>query len=371
MPDDPSFLELLERVRTAIREAGAAGPESCSALLILSGVSPEADSADYDLVLAFTESKQGLTGSCEYNADQFEDAQQERLTKHFAALLKEAATRPDARISTFEMLDAVEKARMLVEWNGEERGYPPHCVHELFEQQVERTPDSPAALFEGEQITYRELNRRANRLAHYLRRSGAGPEVMIGILMDASLEAVIAVFAVLKAGAAYVALNHNHPPQRLREIIRESRIPLAVTTSWNAGYHALAGETLEFVCLDLAASRIAEESASNPPLRGHAGQYVSVRYNVRFHGKAKRRGEHSPHLHVASDIAPAGDRGDDVCLVNTSWGFAARLFHPLALGAMVVIASEKDVRTSTGWPTVWNATGSPACSWCRVICGNF
>jgi amino acid adenylation domain-containing protein len=308
-----------------------------------------AEIAHSDLTIAFTESEQGLAGSCEYNADRLDETQAQALTKHFEALLKEAVTRPGARISSFEMLDAAEKHRILIDWNGEARGYLPHCVHELFEQQVERTPDATAVVFEDSRLTYRELNRRANQLAHYLRRNGVGLEMPVGLLMDASLEIAIAIIAILKAGGAYLPLNTRQPAHRLREIVRESRLSLAVTTAANAGYHAIADAT-EFVRLDLDGSRIAMESTSNPCSGVSPDNIASLRYTSGSTGKPK--GSATIHRSMTSRLTSLLPEiaANDVCLANTSWGAASRVLYPLALGATVVIVSGKDVR-DVSWLT--------------------
>ena len=338
LSDDPPFLDLLERVCDALqadgRDAGA------SALLILDGAPMEADSARYDLIFSLNDA---LVGTCEHNADQFDSEQARALTRHFVALATEAATRPAARISTFEMLDAEEKHRILIEWNGEQGSYPPFCVHEFFEQQVERTPDAVAAVFRESQLTYRELNSRANQLAHYLRAKGAGPEALVGLLMDASLNMIIAVVAILKAGGAYLALDHNQPAHLLRELIREAGVSLAVTTASNSACEALEGQ-MEFVCVDRDASRIAAESHSNPRSGVTPGNVLLIRYTSGSTGKPK--GVVIIHRAMTSRLIPPppGIAPTDVCLLNPAWGFGTRLFYPLALGATVVVVTEEEAR---------------------------
>jgi amino acid adenylation domain-containing protein len=357
LPDDPTFLDLSERIRNAIHRVSAdpgrilpAEIPSSKALLVLSAALPESDDASYDLIIAFTESPHGLEGICEYNSDQFEDAQARALTKHFGNLLKEAATRPTAPISGFEMLDAAEKHRALIEWNGERRPYLAECCHELFEQQVERTPGATAAECEGVQLTYRELNRKANQLAHYLRRKGVGPEVPVGVLLDASLEIVIALFAILKAGGAYLVLNHGQPAQRLRTIIRESRLSVCVSAASNTGSLGLVAG-MEFVCLDTEAGRIAAESSSNPCSAATPDSMVSVRYTSGSTGTPK--GAVSIHRSITARLTSLRVpeiEATDVCLVSVSWGFGPRFFSPLTVGGKVVIIPDdayKDVNRLT------------------------
>ena len=128
------------------------------------------------------------------------------------------------------MLTEAERHHLLVEWNETKTNYPgDKCIHELFEEQVERTPDALALVFENEHLTYRELNCRANQLAHYLQGLGAGPEVLVGIFMDRSVEMVIGILGILKAGGAYVPLDPIYPKERLAFMLEDMRAPVILT----------------------------------------------------------------------------------------------------------------------------------------------
>ncbi len=119
-----------------------------------------------------------------------------------------------------------EKHQLLVEWNETTRDYPKdNCLHQLFEEQVERTPEAVAVIFRDQQLTYRELNRRANQLAHYLRTLGIGPEVLVGICMERSVEMVVGLLGILKAGGAYVPLDPQYPEQWLAFLRRTLTCP--------------------------------------------------------------------------------------------------------------------------------------------------
>src|SRR5262249_22202893 len=161
-----------------------------------------------DLLLALTETEGGLAGSLEYNTDLFEAATARRLLAHFRNLLEAAVTDPARRTSELPLLAEAERRQILVDWNATAARVPEaQMVHGLFEFQAEQTPEAMALVFEGEHLTYRELNARANQLANSLQDFGAGPEVLVGICLERSVELVVALLGVLKAGAAYVPLD--------------------------------------------------------------------------------------------------------------------------------------------------------------------
>jgi amino acid adenylation domain-containing protein len=343
--DDPTFPELLERVRHSIQSGGTVAPPS-GALLMLDGPAQSADRDQYDLIFAFTQSEDGFEGICQINGDRFAYAQAASLARHFETLAGQVSASSTGRISGFEMLDAAETHRILVEWNGEDRTYPEYCIHELIEQQAERTPEAIALVFGERCLTYGELNCEANQLAHYLQKKGAGRDTPVGVLMEASLECIIAVIAILKTGAAYLALDHRQPPHRLREIVMESRIALAVTLTSTDGHAAIAGD-VDLVFVDREAGGIALESNSNPRSGVTPDDLALVRYTSGSTGKPK--GAMSVHRSITSrlsslplpDFVPA-----DICLLNTSWGFGTKLFYPLALGATVVVLPDDCVRNA-------------------------
>ncbi|MBO1348049.1 MAG: amino acid adenylation domain-containing protein [Hormoscilla sp. GUM202] len=176
------------------------------------------------------ETSAGLIGYWEYNCDLFSAATIRRAIGHFQTLLSAIVANPGARVGSLPLLTAAERHQLLVEWNDTQAEYPQDkCVHQLFEQQVERTPDAVAVVFEGEQLTYRELNAQANQLAHYLQSLGVGPEVLVGICVERSIEMVVGLLGILKAGGAYVPLEPNSPPERLVYQILDSQISVLVT----------------------------------------------------------------------------------------------------------------------------------------------
>jgi amino acid adenylation domain-containing protein len=180
--------------------------------------------ARFDLAIQLREEQGHLQGRLTYRKDLYEDNAIRRLTEHLETLLRNAITTPDARINDLGMLTQKELHQVIQQWQGERIVSPYACVHELFEQQAELTPEAVAAADDERQITYAELNRKANQLAHELRQIGVGPEVRVGLCLDRRLELVIAVLAVLKAGGAYVPLEPNSPVERLRYMLQDAGV---------------------------------------------------------------------------------------------------------------------------------------------------
>ncbi len=183
-----------------------------------------------DLDVHITEFEQGMVCRTFYNSDLFENATIERFCAHFSRLLEGIAFAPDERLPLLPMIGAEEEQQLLVEWNDTRADYQlDQCIHELFEEQVARTPHAPALVFENQQLTYDELNRRANQLAHYLRGFGVGAETRVGLHLDRSLELVIAVLGILKAGAAYVALDAEYPLERKVYMLDDAAVTVLIT----------------------------------------------------------------------------------------------------------------------------------------------
>ncbi|HEX7182532.1 MAG TPA: amino acid adenylation domain-containing protein [Thermoanaerobaculia bacterium] len=186
--------------------------------------------AKLDLTLGLMEREEGLAGAVEYNRDLFDATTVGRLLTHFETLLAAAVADPERRLSALPLLAPAERHQVLREWNDTAAGYPRDlCVHQLFEARVERAPEALAVIFEGERLTYAELNRRANRLAHHLRALGAGPGSLVAVHLDRCAEMVVAVLGILKAGAAYVPLESSWPPDRLHWILSQKGIAHLLT----------------------------------------------------------------------------------------------------------------------------------------------
>lgn len=187
--------------------------------------------AKSDLSLSLHEGRDGLRGTLEYRTDLFEAATIARLASHFQMLLHGIVVDPQRRIGELDLLTAAERHQVLVEWNQTAADSSRKtCIHRLFETQVELTPEAVAVSFQNQRLTYRELNERANRIAHYLIGRGAGPDQRVALCMDRSLEMIVGVLGVLKSGAAYVPLDPEYPAARLA-LMLDDAAPVAVLTT--------------------------------------------------------------------------------------------------------------------------------------------
>ena len=184
--------------------------------------------AKFDLTLAIRETESGLQGRWEYSCDLFEAATICRMSGHFQTLLAGIVANPEQPVTKLPLLTEPEH-QLLVEWNATSSGYPPKCLHELFEEQVERTPDAVAVVFEESRLTYRELNARANQLAHHLQGLGVEPEVLVGICAERSLDLVVGLLGILKAGGAYLPLDPSYPPERLAFMLDDAQVTVLLT----------------------------------------------------------------------------------------------------------------------------------------------
>ncbi len=199
--------------------------------LILERFEVEQETAKFDLLLSIDEAGDGLNGSLEYNTELFDSTTIAQMGEHWQRLLAEIVAAPDRCLDDFTLLGPAERRQLLLEWNATTSSYPRHSpIHCLFEQQVEHTPDALAAVFDHACLTYHELNRRANQLAHQLRSLGVGPETRVGVSIERSIEQLVALLAILKAGGAYVPLDPTYPPERLRFILADARVAVLLTT---------------------------------------------------------------------------------------------------------------------------------------------
>ncbi|BAZ33597.1 amino acid adenylation domain-containing protein (plasmid) [Cylindrospermum sp. NIES-4074] len=184
----------------------------------------------FDLDLELAEGDSSIFGAFKYNTDLFDGSTIERMAVHFQNLLMGIVENPQQAVGEIPMLNTEERHQLLVEWNHTVRAYPREkCIHQLFELQVERTPNAVAVVWENQQLTYRELNQRANQLGNYLKNLGVKPELLVGICMERSLEMIVGLLGILKAGGAYVPLDPNYPPERLAEMLNDSQASMLLT----------------------------------------------------------------------------------------------------------------------------------------------
>ncbi len=233
--------------------------------LRMSGVNGEAGEGQrvkFDLTLTMLEMGERIVAVMGYNRELFEGATIERMLRHYEKLLEGMVREPEQGIREIEILSEAERKQVLEEWNATAREYPTEqCIHELFEQQVEQSPDAIAMKYEEEEVTYQELNRRANQLAHYLRRRGVGVEEVVGISVERSIEMVVGVLGVLKAGGAYLPIDPTYPGERISYLLEDAGVELLVTQ--RGVKERLPGHRAEEVCID-ECEEIGKESEENP-----------------------------------------------------------------------------------------------------------
>ena len=240
--------------------------------------------SNFDLSLTMMEDKHGLRGTVEYNTDLFDVARIVRLVEHFQMLLQGIVADPYQRLSIIPLLTEAELRQLSLV---QKSTYPAHSsVHQLFEAQVERAPEAVALVFEGEELTYRDLNRRANQLAHHLQSQGVGPEVLVAICLNRSLEMIVALLAVLKAGGAYVPLDPSYPGERLAFMLQDSQAVVLLTHQRHRQKLALEGQRV--ICLDTDWQRvIAREREDNPNSRVDGANLAYVIYTSGSTGQPK------------------------------------------------------------------------------------
>ena len=193
--------------------------------LIFPGVDIESSefeiiTSKFDLTFYLSENSEGLYLAIEYNTDLFYPETISRMANHYKNLLESIVKDPDQKVSEISFLSEQEKHKLLVEWDNTKTDYPKNkCIHELFEEQVKKTPDNIAVVFEDHKLTYKELNEKANQLARYLKAVGVKPESLVGICAERSLKMIIGILGILKAGGAYIPINPEYPKERIKFIL--------------------------------------------------------------------------------------------------------------------------------------------------------
>ncbi len=254
--------------------------------LTLTPLEVETGTTRFDLTLTVTETRQGLKGSLEYNTDLYDGVTIERMGEHFQVLLESVVADAEQRISDLPLLREDERRLVLEEWaHGPREAVPRVCLHELFESQVERTPEAVAVVFEDKAVTYRELNHRANQLAQYLLQLGVGPDVLVGICVERSVEMVVGLLGILKAGGAYVPLDPAYPKERLAFMLADSNASVLLTEErW---LERFPKHRAQVVCLDRDWLTIAARSPDKPPSHVCPDNLAYVIYTSGSTGKPK------------------------------------------------------------------------------------
>jgi amino acid adenylation domain-containing protein len=244
-----------------------------------------------DIILTFQREPGSLQGTVTYSPRLYEPAAIERFGRHLVRLLGAGLENPGAALAELDMLTAEERQRLLVDWNDAARDYPrDRCVHELFEAHVERAPESIALVDGDRRLSYRELDERANRLAHHLQKLGVTANVPVGICMNRSAELVVALLAVLKAGGAYVPYDPTYPKERMATMLEDVKLKVLLTRE--ALLERLPERGPRFVCLDRDEEAIAGHPAGRPEKRSGPEDLCYVIFTSGSTGRPKAAAVH-------------------------------------------------------------------------------
>jgi amino acid adenylation domain-containing protein len=282
----------------------------------------------FDLTLFVQDTgEEGLSATIEYRRDLFRPDTIARLAGHYRTLLEGAAADPDQRLSALPLVGPAELQRMLVEWNATATDYPRgRSIHGLFQEQAAATPDAVAVVFEGVTLTYRELDRRANRLAHYLRSLVVRPERPVGLWMERSLEMVVALLGILKAGGAYAPFDLMAPPDRIAFMLRDARVDVLLTQK--RMLTRLPAHGARAICLDADREDMATQPDTQLPDAAAGDSLAYIMYTSGSTGEPK--GVAVTHRGVvrlvrATDYAHLGP--DEVILQLAPLSFDASTFE--------------------------------------------
>jgi amino acid adenylation domain-containing protein len=308
----------------------------------------ENGTSKFDLSLHCLTDAEQLSGWFEYSTDLFDRVTIERMAAHFELLLEGIVANPDQRVSTFPLLASAERRTLALDWQSTDADYPRKaCIHHLFERQVERTPDAVAVETTDQQLTYSELNRKANQLAHYLAKLGVRRETLVGVCVSRSCEMVVSLLGILKAGAAYVPLDPAYPRERLAFMLKDAGIQVLLTQEPLAG--TLPQHSATVVCLDRQQELIDKESEHNPAAEITPENLAYVIYTSGSTGQPK--GVQALHRGAVNRFAWMWSEypfeAQEVACVKTSLNFVDsvwEIFGPLLAGIRIVLIPDEKVK---------------------------
>ena len=405
LADDPTFRELVARVREVVLEVHAhqeipfetlaselrwsrdiKAPAMFNTLfnflsfgdqrpvmqaLEVAHVQTRHHAAKVDLALVITDEGARLSADLWSDVQLFDRTTSARMLGHFRTLLDGVIANPDGRVSSLPLLGADERQQVLRDWNETARDVGAACcLHQLVEAQAGRTPDAVAVLAEGERLTYAQLNGRANRLAHYLRTRGVGPDVLVGIAIERSPAMIVGLLAILKAGGAYLPLDPAYPPERLAFMLQDAAVGVLLK---QARHDIGAPARTAVVCIDADWNAIAAERESVPDSGVAPHNLAYVIYTSGTTGSPK--GTLIEHRSAVNFIRFAGAEygltPDDKMLQFASINFDAsveEIFAPLTCGATVVLRSDAMLASASVFLqqcAAWKVTvvGLPTAYW--------
>ena len=307
----------------------------------------ESVTAKFDLMLTLVDDKEGMRGSFEYSTDLFEAPTIERMASHFTRLLHAIVTDPYCAVGELGMLGEDECQQLVYAFNDTATVYPniqpdTRTLQQLFEAQVARTPDHVAVVYEGVSLSYSQLNAQANRLARHLRMLGVGPDALVGLCVERSVEMIVGLFGILKAGGAYVPLDPAYPAERLATILADAR-PAVVLTQLHLRGHVPTLANMPVFCLDQDAVALSGYGEDNLPHLTQAANLAYVIYTSGSTGKPKGVGidqqgivNRLQWMQAAYPLTAA-----DRVLQKTPYSFDVSVwefFWPLIEGATLVVA---------------------------------
>ncbi|AIV74176.1 D-alanine--poly(phosphoribitol) ligase, subunit 1 [Burkholderia pseudomallei] len=319
--------------------------------LTIRAVETPLQTAQFELTLSLQEAGDDIVGHLNYASALFDESTVRRYVTYWCRLLEGmTAGAADQTIVGLPLLDEAERKQVVYAWNATERDYPiEQCIHQLFEAQVDRKPEAIALTFEGQRLSYAELNARANRLAHYLQARGVGPDRLVALCAERGIEMVVGLLAILKAGGAYVPLDPSHPPERLRRMLDDTN-PVAVLVDdigadalASFGSHVAARSPRVHLSRDIAQWRACSPANPPTPRERAARRLAYVIYTSGSSGEPK--GVMNEHRGVVNRLwwmqqTYALDERDAV-LQKTPFSFDVSVwefFWPLMSGARLVIA---------------------------------
>jgi amino acid adenylation domain-containing protein len=300
---------------------------------------------EHDIHLKVHDGPGGLVGDIAFKTDVFQRATIARMLEHWKVLLEAISTYPEQQITRLPFLTDAERYQLLVSWNETKKTYPRNtCLHEMIEAQAARTPEAVAIVHDGQQMSYRLLNARANQLSQFLRKLGVGPDNLVGVCVERSPELIVALLGILKSGGAYVPLDPLYPTGRLSMMVEDSALKVLVTQ--DAFLSKFSNYQGHLVCLDQKANAIADESAENESGGARVENLAYVIYTSGSTGKPK--GVQISHRSLVNFLismqSSPGLRAEDMLLAITTVAFdiaALELYLPLTVGARVMLVTRE------------------------------
>lgn len=306
---------------------------------------PERMAAQYDLMINLRDTGGKLRGLLEYNTDLFDSTTAQRILGHFKTVLQSIVDHPERRVSATDLMTEQERLELVAGFNETSTEFPePGLLPDLIQRQVERTPEAVAVTFEGQRLTYDELNSRANQLAHYLRGLGVGPEKLVGVCLERGLDMIVGVIGTLKAGGAYLPMDPTYPPERLEFMINDSG-PFVLLTQ-EKFHEPLSSARLPVVCIDSDWQTIAFENTENPITTINSNNLAYLLYTSGSTGVPK--GVMVTHGSLANFLLATSGAlemtSDDVLAAVTTLSFdiaGLEFYLPLIVGARVGLVSRE------------------------------